>query len=61
MRRRGSSDTQIVGVANFLPSENSVEYTINASGIEVTTAGSIHCGIEGENRHVIVTPFRCAT
>lgn len=50
MRRRGSSDTQLVGVANFVPSENSVEYTINAFGIELTTAGRIHCGIEGEKR-----------
>ena len=61
MRRRGSSDTQIVGVANSVPSENSVEYTINTSGIELTTAGRIHCGIEGENRQVIVTPFKYDT
>lgn len=50
-------DTQAVGIADFAQSENSVEYTINATGIEDATAGHIHYGIEGENGQVIVTLF----
>ena len=35
-------ETQAVGIADFAPAENSVEYTINATEIEGTTAGHIH-------------------
>ena len=51
-------DTQAVGIADFSPAENSVDYTINATGIEGTTAGHIHYGIEGENGPIIVTLFK---
>ncbi len=51
-------DTQAVGIADFAPAENSVEYTINATEIEGTTAGHIHFGIEGENGPIIVTLFK---
>lgn len=54
-------DTQAVGIADFAPSENSVEYTINAAEIEGATAGHIHYGIEGENGPVVVAQFKYDT
>ncbi len=54
-------DTQAVGIADFAPAENSVEYAINATEIEGTTAGHIHFGIEGENGPIIVTLFKYDT
>lgn len=45
-------------MADLAPSENSVWYTINAIGLEGSTAGHIHYGIEAENRSVIVTLFK---
>ena len=52
---------KIVGIADFAPAENSVDYTINATEIEGTTAGHIHFGIEGENGPIIVTLFKYDT
>ncbi len=54
-------DTMATGAAEFLPvlpSNETVDFSINATSIEGVTAGHIHSGIEGENGPVVVTLFQ---
>lgn len=54
-------DTQAMGAAEFLPvlpSNETIDFSVNATGIEGVTAGHIHSGIQGENGPVVVTLFQ---
>ncbi|MGH9952973.1 MAG: CHRD domain-containing protein, partial [Nitrososphaeraceae archaeon] len=54
-------DTMATGAAEFLPilpSNETVDFSINATSIEGVTAGHIHSGIEGENGPIVVTLFQ---
>jgi len=54
-------DTMATGAAEFLPvlpSNETIDFSVNATGIEGVTAGHIHSGIEGENGPVVVTLFQ---
>jgi hypothetical protein len=50
--------TAATGVAEFIPGEDSVAYSVNATNIEGVTAGHIHLGKQGENGPVVVTLFK---
>lgn len=53
-------DTQATGDAIFipiLPSNDTVDFNVNASGIQNVTAAHIHSGIPGENGPIAVTLF----
>jgi hypothetical protein len=50
--------TAATGVAKFIPGEDSVAYSVNATNIENATAGHIHLGKQGENGPVVVTLFK---
>ncbi len=45
-------------MAQFMPSGESVSYTVNASNIQGVTAGHIHSGEKGQNGEVVVTLFK---
>lgn len=54
-------DTQATGAAEFLPvlpNNETIDFSVNATGIEGVTAGHIHSGIQGENGPVVVTLFQ---
>ncbi len=54
-------DTTATGAAEFLPvlpSNETIDFSVNATGIEGVTAGHIHSGMEGENGPVVVTLFQ---
>jgi hypothetical protein len=50
--------TEATGVAEFIPGEDSVAYSVNATNIQGATAGHIHLGKQGENGPVVVTLFK---
>ncbi|HEY9406900.1 MAG TPA: CHRD domain-containing protein [Nitrososphaera sp.] len=50
--------TEATGVAEFIPGEDSVAYSVNATNIQGVTAGHIHLGKQGENGPVVVTLFK---
>jgi CHRD domain len=50
--------TEATGVAEFIPGEDSVAYSVNATNIQGVTAGHIHLGERGENGPVVVTLFK---
>jgi len=53
-------DTQATGEAIFvpvLPRNETIEFHVNATGIQGVTQGHIHNGIHGENGPVVVTLF----
>ena len=50
--------TAATGVAEFIPGEDSVAYSVNATNIEGATAGHLHLGKQGENGPVVVTLFK---
>ena len=50
--------TEATGVAEFIPGEDSVAYSVNATNIQGVTAGHIHLGNRGENGPVVVTLFK---
>ena len=53
-------DTQATGAAEFIPvvpNNETIDFSVNATGIEGVTAGHIHSGIQGENGPVVVTLF----
>jgi hypothetical protein len=50
--------TEATGVAEFIPGEDSVAYSVNATNIQGVTAGHIHLGKRGENGPVVVTLFK---
>lgn len=50
--------SQATGMAEFTVMGDSVEYTVNASGMQGVTAGHIHSGKQGENGPVVVTLFK---
>jgi CHRD domain len=43
------TNSQATGMAEFTVMGDSVEYTVNASGMQGVTAGHIHSGKQGEN------------
>ncbi len=54
-------DTQATGAAEFIPvvpNNETIDFSVNATGIEGVTAGHIHSGIQGENGPVVVTLFQ---
>jgi hypothetical protein len=53
--------TAATGVAEFIPGEDSVAYSVNATNIEGVTAGHMHLGKQGENGPVVVTLFKYAS
>jgi hypothetical protein len=52
------TNSQATGMADFTMMGDSVEYTVNASGMQGVTAGHIHSGKQGENGPVVVTLFK---
>jgi CHRD domain len=52
------TNSQATGMAEFTVMGNSVEYTVNATGMQGVTAGHIHSGKQGENGPVVVTLFK---
>jgi hypothetical protein len=52
------TNSQATGMADFAVMGDSVEYTVNASGMQGVTAGHIHSGKQGENGPVVVTLFK---
>jgi CHRD domain len=50
--------TEATGVAEFMPGEDSVAYSVNATNIQGVTAGHIHLGERGENGPIVVTLFQ---
>ena len=50
--------TEATGVAEFIPGEDSVAYSVNATNIQGVTAGHIHLGERGENGPIVVTLFK---
>lgn len=53
-------DTQATGMAEFtpvMPTNETVDFNVNATDIEGVTAGHIHQGATGENGEVVVTLF----
>jgi hypothetical protein len=52
------TNSQATGMAEFTVTGDSVEYTVNASGMQGVTAGHIHSGKQGENGPVVVTLFK---
>jgi len=53
-------DTQATGEARFIsiaPSNDTLQFNVNASSIQNVTAGHIHSGILGENGPIVVTLF----
>ena len=50
--------TVATGVAEFIPGEDSVAYSVNATNIQGVTAGHIHLGNRGENGPIVVTLFK---
>jgi hypothetical protein len=50
--------TEATGVAEFIPGEDSVAYSVNATNIQGVTAGHIHLGKRGENGPIVVTLFK---
>jgi hypothetical protein len=50
-------DTKATGMAEFTPKGESVEYKINATGIQNVTEAHIHSGEKGENGLIVVTLF----
>ena len=53
-------DTKATGEARFvpiLPDNDTLDFTVNASGIQNVTAAHIHSGILGENGPIAVTLF----
>jgi hypothetical protein len=53
-------DTQATGEARFipvLPNNDTVDFIVNASGIQNVTQAHIHSGILGENGPIVVTLF----
>jgi len=52
------TNSQATGTAEFTVMGDSVEYTVNASGMQGVTAGHIHSGKQGENGPVAVTLFK---
>jgi CHRD domain len=53
-----SVQTEATGVAEFIPGEDSVAYSVNATNIQGVTAGHIHLGERGENGPIVVTLFK---
>jgi hypothetical protein len=54
-------ETMAMGAAEFLPvlpTNETIDFSVNATGIEGVTAGHIHSGVEGENGPVVVTLFQ---
>lgn len=54
-------ETMATGAAEFLPvlpTNETIDFSVNATGIEGVTAGHIHSGVEGENGPVVVTLFQ---
>jgi len=45
-------------MAEFMVTEENVEYSVNASNIQGVTAGHIHSGKQGENGPIVVTLFK---
>jgi hypothetical protein len=52
------TNSQATGMAEFTVMGDSVEYTVNATGMQGVTAGHIHSGKQGENGPVVVTLFK---
>jgi CHRD domain len=52
------TNSQATGMAEFTVMGDSVEYTVNATGMQGVTAGHIHIGKQGENGPVVVTLFK---
>ncbi|MDQ4073380.1 MAG: CHRD domain-containing protein [Thermoproteota archaeon] len=53
-------DTQATGMAEFtpvIPSNETVDFNVNATNIQGVTAGHIHNAPQGENGEVVVTLF----
>ncbi len=53
-------DTQATGMAEFtpvMPSNETVDFNVNATNIQGVTQGHIHSGALGENGEVVVTLF----
>ncbi|MDQ4013524.1 MAG: CHRD domain-containing protein, partial [Thermoproteota archaeon] len=53
-------DTQATGEAIFvvdMPKNETIDYFLNATGIQGATQGHIHSGVQGENGPVVVTLF----
>ncbi|MGH9982655.1 MAG: CHRD domain-containing protein [Nitrososphaeraceae archaeon] len=56
-------NTDATGEAEFehvLPSNETIDFSVNATNVEDVTAGHIHRGIQHENGPVIVTLFEFA-
>jgi hypothetical protein len=54
-------DTQASGQAIFvvdMPKNETINYYLNATGIQGATQGHIHSGAQGENGPVVVTLFQ---
>jgi hypothetical protein len=54
-------DTQASGEAIFvtiMPKNETIDYYLNATGIQGATQGHIHSGAQGENGPVVVTLFK---
>jgi hypothetical protein len=57
-------DTQATGMAEFtpvIPTNETVDFNLNATGIQGVTQGHIHSGAVGENGPVVVTLFNFDT
>ncbi|MGD9673876.1 MAG: CHRD domain-containing protein [Candidatus Nitrosocosmicus sp.] len=57
-------DTQATGMAEFtpvIPTNETVDFNVNATDIQGVTAGHIHSGAMGENGPVVVTLFNFDT
>ncbi|MBA3750043.1 MAG: CHRD domain-containing protein [Nitrosopumilus sp.] len=55
------TDSQATGAAEFIPvvpNNETIDFSVNVTGIEGVTAGHIHSGIQGENGPVVVTLFQ---
>lgn len=53
-------DTQATGMAEFtpvIPNNETIDFNVNATGIQGVTQGHIHSGVQGENGPVGVTLF----
>jgi hypothetical protein len=54
-------DTQATGHAILvpaLPSNQTIQYFVNATGIQGATQGHVHSGLQGENGPIVVTLFK---
>jgi hypothetical protein len=55
------TNSQATGVAEFIPGEDSVVYSVNATNIQGVTAGHVHLGKPGENGPIVITLFKYDT